>query len=169
MTTSTSTECRAFGLVSNAHTTLLANTLRGLCTKYNKLQVYEVVLSVPGKNTRVKMLKKIKRDNTHKNPFQDKLPDRQDRGGMQHACMYACEIAAPCARMHAGGAWCGRAMQTGALPTASSQRRCARYVSPTASATTRPPSGKPSESALSMTWSRTATSTSATTIPLRSG
>lgn len=76
MATSKNTECRAFGSVSNAHTTLLANTLRGLCTKYNKMHVYEVVLSVPGKNTRVKMLRKIKRDNAHKNPFQDKLPDR---------------------------------------------------------------------------------------------
>ncbi len=76
MATSKCTECRAFGLVSNPHITPLANILRGLCTKYSKMHVYEVVLSVPGKDTRVKMLRRLKRDNPHKNPFQDKPPDR---------------------------------------------------------------------------------------------
>ncbi len=72
------TECRAFGVVSNSNTTALANTLRGLCYKYNTMKIYEAVLRVAGKNTCVKIQKRLqKRDPAKQSPFSERLPDRR--------------------------------------------------------------------------------------------
>lgn len=63
-------------MVPNANVMSLAETLRGLCSKYSQLRMYEATLSIPGKNSTVKLLKRLRREPPRSNAFQEKLPDR---------------------------------------------------------------------------------------------
>ncbi|KAG1677620.1 hypothetical protein FOA52_010401 [Chlamydomonas sp. UWO 241] len=69
------TECRAVGVVPNANATPLANALRGMCTKYNKMNVYEATLTIPGKNTNMRVQRRVRPSN-NTNPVHEKLADR---------------------------------------------------------------------------------------------
>ncbi len=71
-----STECRSFGVVTNSNLASLANVLRGLCYKYSTLKAYEAIIRIPGKNTTIKLTKRMVKASSHQNPFQEKLPDR---------------------------------------------------------------------------------------------
>mmetsp|Transcript_36821 Transcript_36821/g.81895 ORF Transcript_36821/g.81895 Transcript_36821/m.81895 type:complete len:212 (+) Transcript_36821:243-878(+) len=76
------TECRSFGVVPNNNVKTLANVLRGLCFKYGRTNVHEIVMKIPLQNgansTTIKLSRPVPGADAVKqqNPFAEKLPER---------------------------------------------------------------------------------------------